>query len=304
MIALVALLTFSAVGLVTYYILTPHEDVMRRRVLGLPDGNERDAGPNMEDGPLRRLIMPAVQSVGGFFARFLPQSLIGSVQKLLAHANDPMSLPAFLFFWAAMAVSPLIIVLMVVRINPDFGGVRLLVLGTFLLVLGTYVPYSLLRRRARSRIRRIQRSLPDALDLLLTSVEAGLGVDSAFALVAERFPGPVGEVFVEYLKQVGLGRSRRDALADVAQRSGVDELIKLSNSVAQATEVGTTIGDVLRLQATELRANRKLKAQEAAQRAPVLMVIPLALCFMPAMAAVVIVPSILHLLDFVGGLGT
>jgi tight adherence protein C len=214
-----------------------------------------------------------------------------------------MSLGNFLFFWASMACLPLAIILMIVRLNPEIGALRLLVLGGFMLSFGVLTPYWLLRRRARNQMRKIRRALPDALDLLLTAVEAGLGVDAAFALVAERFRGPVGDVFAEYLKQVGLGRSRRAALEDVADRSGVEELIKLAASVAQANEVGTTIGDVLRLQAYELRDHRKRKAQEAAQRAPVWMVIPLALCFMPAMAAVVVVPSILHLLDFVGGLG-
>jgi tight adherence protein C len=303
MILIIAILIFAAVGLVSSYAFSPRENALRRRALSGMDESQIQVVPDLHDGPLKRLIIPSVRSAGELLARLLPQNLVANVQRTLAQANDPMSLSGFLFFWGAMAVSPLIILVLVVRLSPDVGFLRLVVLGGVLLFFGLFVPYFLLRRRARARIRKIQRALPDAFDLLLTSVEAGLGVDSAFAIVAERFPGPVGETFSEYLRQVGLGRSRRDALEDIAQRSGVNELIKLSASVAQATEVGTTIGDVLRLQAAELRAERRLRAQEAAQRAPVLMVIPLALCFMPAMAAVVIVPSILHLLRFVGELG-
>jgi tight adherence protein C len=152
-------------------------------------------------------------------------------------------------------------------------------------------------------MRSIEREMPDALDLLLTCVEAGLGVDAAFALVAQRLKGPLAQVFAEYLKQVGLGRSRREALDDVATRSGAVSLRHLATVVAQATSVGTSMGDVLRIQAGELRAARRLKAQEAAARAPIWMTIPLALCFMPAMGAVIVVPSMLKLLESIGDVG-
>src|SRR5206468_2743249 len=100
----------------------------------------------------------------------------------------------------------------------------------------------LLKRRARARVKKIQRALPDALDLLLTGVEAGLGIDAGFALVAEHSSGPIHELFVDYLRQVGLGRPRREALESVASRCGVDDLVQLSAAVAQATEVGTPMG--------------------------------------------------------------
>jgi tight adherence protein C len=165
------------------------------------------------------------------------------------------------------------------------------------------VPYLILRRRARRRQKSVARALPDALDLLVTSVEAGLGVDAAFAMVTERTSGPLSQTFALYLKEVGLGRPRRDALAHVAERTGVPDLIRIAASVAQAEEIGTTLGDVLRTQAEDLRLLRRQRAQEAAQRAPVLMTIPLALCFLPAMVAVVIVPSILNLMQFISDLG-
>jgi tight adherence protein C len=106
-----------------------------------------------------------------------------------------------------------------------------------------------------------------------------------------------------YLRQVGLGRSRRDALVYVADRTGVQDLIGLAASVAQGEELGTSIADVLRRQAEDLRVSRRQRAQAAAQRAPVLMTIPLVLCFMPAMAAVVVIPSILNLIDFTQTVG-
>src|SRR5690606_32122903 len=119
----------------------------------------------------------------------------------------------------------------------------------------------------------------------------------------EKTEGPLSDTFALYLRQVGLGRARQDALLYVAERSGVPDLIGIAHSVNQGDELGTPLGDVLRRQAEELRLARRQRAQVAAQRAPVLMTIPLALCFLPAMVAVVIVPSIMNLINFVGDLG-
>lgn len=189
------------------------------------------------------------------------------------------------------------------RLHSGLSGIQLFVFGGALIFFGVWMPYWLLRRRANARKTAIRKTLPDALDLLVTGVEAGLGVDAAFALVASRVGGPVAETFVEYLRQVGLGRTRREALDNVAQRSGAEDLIRLANTVAQATDVGTSMGDVLRLQAHDLRIERRARAQDAARKAPILMTIPLALCFMPAMVAVVIVPAILNTLKFVRDIG-
>src|SRR5262249_18016274 len=91
----------------------------------------------------------------------------------------------------------------------------------------------------------------------------------------------------------------RDALNDIADRSGARSLERLAQTVAQSWEIGTSMGDVLRIQAEELRADRRTRAQESAQKAPFWMTIPLALCFMPAMAAVVVVPALIQAADFV-----
>jgi tight adherence protein C len=247
------------------------------------------------------MLVPVYVKFGQLLSRLLPANLVRTVQVLLIQAGQPMTLQAFLTFWFVMASASVVFVLLI--LGPSFSFMRLIIWGGFCLAFGFSVPYGLLNRRARKRRRQIERALPDGLDLLLSSVEAGLGIDAAFALVAERTRGPLAETFTEYLRQVGLGRSRRDALADIAQRSGAEGLVRMSVIVSQASEVGSSLSDILRIQAAELRADRRVKAQEAAQRVPVMMAIPLALCFLPAMVAVVVVPSILNMLNYVGDLG-
>jgi tight adherence protein C len=302
-VGIIALLTFAAVALAAAYLLQPRENAVRRRMAEGATATEIAATRVLEGGPFERLIWPIFKSIGTMLARLLPANLVRNVEKTLVMANEPMTLTGFLAFWACIAAGAVMFVALLARSNPDLGLVRLLVLGGLIFSLGFMTPYGLMRRRARHRRRTIEKDLPDALDLLTTSVEAGLGVDAAFALVAERFRGPVAETFAEYLKRVGLGQGRKEALEDIAQRSGAADLIRLSGSVGQALDVGTSMGDVLRIQASEMRTVRRMRAQEAAQKAPVWMVIPLALCFIPAMVAVVIVPSILNLIRYVSGLG-
>jgi len=303
MLIAIAAVSFAAVTLGAWGLLRPKENVVARRIR--PGSYQEMAREKrLEAGLVRRIVAPAAGKVGKLVARLLPQDIVRSIDHMLVMANEPMSLPAFLTFWAAMALAGALPLVLVALTRPDASALQLFGLGVAILPFAILAPYAILRRRVRTRQKRITRALPDALDLLVTSVEAGLGVDAAFAMVVEKTHGPLSEAFSLYLKEVGLGRPRRDALAHVAERTGVPDLIRIAAAVVQAEEMGTTLGDVLRTQAEELRLTRRQRAQEAAQRAPVLMTIPLALCFLPAMVAVVIVPSILHLIRFVGDLGS
>jgi tight adherence protein C len=304
MVILIALLTFASITLAVTYLARPRPDYVRQRLMHGATANEIARERVLRGGPIQRLVLPSVRRFSAFLASALPQNIVKNVEKQLIMANQPMTLGAFLFIWFTVVAIACLVVLAIIRTNPDIAVTRFAVLAGLIIGLAVLIPYALIRRRARSRARAIQRTLPDALDLLVTSVEAGLGVDAAFALVAERSSGPLAEVFNEYLRQVGLGRPRRDALENVAERSGAEDLIRLATTVSQATEVGTTMGDVLRIQAKELRTARRLRAQEAAQKAPVWMVIPLVFCFVPAMFAVIVIPSILNLLKFIEDLGS
>ncbi|MCK9520620.1 MAG: type II secretion system F family protein, partial [Dehalococcoidia bacterium] len=250
----------------------------------------------------QRVLHPLARKSGQRVAGILPHNLIRKVDQLLLMADEPWSLPGFVSVWALSALAG-VGLFVYIALTSTITPLQLVGLGVVVIPFPALIPYALLRRRALNRQKQITRTLPDALDLLTTCVEAGMAVDAAFALVVDRTEGALSETFALYLKQVGLGRARRDALAYVANRTGVPDLVAIAAAINQGEELGTTLGDVLRLQANDLRALRRQRAQEAAQRAPVLMTIPLALCFLPAMGAVVVVPSILNLINFVGGLG-
>lgn len=303
MLIAIAAASFAAVALAVWGVSQRREGVVRRR-LGLAPYRQVSRERRLEGSLGRRMIGPAAGKVGRFLAQLLPQNAVRDLDRMLVMAGEPMSLPAYLSLWAAMVLAGAFALAYVVLFGNDLTDLQLVGMGLLIIPFALLAPYVILRRRVKNRQKTITRALPDALDLLVTSVEAGLGVDAAFAMVAEQTSGPLSEALTLYLKETGLGRSRRESLARVADRTGVPDLIRIAASVVQAEEMGTTLGDVLRTQADELRLARRQRAQQAAQRAPVLMTIPLALCFLPAMVAVVIVPSILNLIRFVGDLGT
>ncbi len=303
MLFLIAVLTFASVALLVTYVFQPSSGTVRRRILDGTPASDLARRRTVEGSANQRLLMPVMRRVGASLSRLLPANLVRHVEQLLVQAGEPMSLGAFLTIWLIVAGSLVLFSAWLSLVAAGLGTLPLILIVALMNLYGTFAPYAFLRGKAERRKNETEKALPDALDLLLTSSQAGLSVDAAFALVAQRTHGPLAEQFTEYLKRVGLGRSSRDALNDIAERSGATSLKRLASIVAQATEVGTSMGDVMRLQAAELREVRRLKAKEAASRAPILMTIPLALCFMPAMGAVIVAPSVLQLVEFMGEIG-
>jgi len=305
MLLLIAALVCLSISLLSFELLRSRPQSLRYRIA--PNGAEvpdLTASDRTAGSIGQRLIGPAVRRVGTGIGRLLPTNLLRSITRLLIAADEPWSLAGFLAAWLTSATVGALLWVYIGVSNASLSGLQIAVIGMAIMPFAVLVPYAAVRSKARRRQKSIILALPDAMDLLVTSVEAGMGVDSAFALVTDKTTGPLSEAFSSYLKEAGLGRPRREALVAVAERTGVPDLIEIANSVNQGEQIGTSIGDVLRAQAGDLRARRRERAQMRAQRAPVLMTIPLALCFLPAMVAVVIVPSILNLLDYVEGLGS
>lgn len=301
LLAIAALIAMTVV-LLGWVLLRPREDLVSQR-LGLASSGQMPVGAGLEGSLAQRVVRPMLARMGAHLARLVPKNAIRGIEHMLVMAGEPMTLPVFMGVWGGLILLGGLALGYVALVVPNLTPVKFGVLALAIAPLCTLAPLVLLRRRVRSRQRAIVYALPYALDLLVTCVEAGLGVDAAFATVAEKTKGPLAQTFKLYLKQVSLGRPRRAAFAHVAERTGVPDLLRIANAVVQAEDMGTTLGDVLRTQAEELRATRRQRAQEAGQRAPVLMTIPLIICFLPAMVAVVIVPSVIHLLEFIGTLG-
>jgi tight adherence protein C len=170
------------------------------------------------------------------------------------------------------------------------GGTGLILLGA-LAGMGLYLPKMWLGGRVRGRQKAVLKSLPDAFDLIVTCVEAGLGLEAALARVAEKTKGPFGEELTICLREVSMGKLRREALKELAERTGVPDLTGFINAVVQAESMGTSIGTVLRVQAEGMRMKRRQRAEQQAHAAPVKMMFPLVLCLFPTLFIVILGPA-------------
>src|SRR5215469_5571185 len=162
-------------------------------------------------------------------------------------------------------------------------------------VAGFYLPDLLLYNAGLRRQARIQRSLPDALDMLTVCMEAGLGFDAALAQVARNTAGPLAAEFTRALQEMQIGQARSDALRAMLSRTTVPELRVFVAALVQAGELGIPIAKVLREQAGEMRVRRRQRAEEQAQKVPVKIMFPLITCLFPALMVVVIGPGILQI---------
>lgn len=187
------------------------------------------------------------------------------------------------------------------------GGIRTVLLYGVIITIGFFAPDVILYGRARERQATIQRELPDTLDQMTISVEAGLGFESALTRVARNGHGPLAAELMRTLQEIQVGVDRTSALRRLAARSDVSDLRQFVTAVLQAQEYGIPVARVLRVQADELRTKRSQRAEEAAMKLPVKVVFPLILCILPALFVVIMGPAVIRVSQTLfgnGGLGS
>ncbi|MGA8247642.1 MAG: type II secretion system F family protein [Nocardioides sp.] len=164
-------------------------------------------------------------------------------------------------------------------------------------LVGWFGPNLYLYQRVYERSNLIQRSLPDAIDLLTISVESGLAFDAAIQQVARNTQGPLAEEFSRVLREMQIGQGRAQALRSLADRSSVDDLRSFVTAMVQADSFGIPIANVLRIQSSEMRTKRRQRAEEKAQKVPVKITIPLIFCILPCLFIAVMGPAVIHIMD-------
>jgi len=164
------------------------------------------------------------------------------------------------------------------------------------LVLGYLFPQVYLNIRISKRQRQVLKDLPDLLDLLTISVQAGLGFDMAMVKVTERFKGVLGEEFKRVLQEIKMGKPRRDALKDMADRIKVEDFTSFVSALTQADQLGVSIANILQIQSQQIRRKRRQRAQEQAMQAPVKMLFPLVFFIFPAIFVVLLGPALLQIM--------
>ncbi len=211
---------------------------------------------------------------------------------------SPQAVDRFLALRVVTVVAAALTFLFVFVINlTPLEGKMKLAAGGLLIAVFLIGPDSVLNRKVEERQQKIQRSLPDVLDLLTISVEAGLGFEQALDRVIHAVPGPLTEEFSRMLGETRAGASRADAMRAMDERCDTPELRSFVLAIIQADTFGVSIGRVLRGQAEEMRIKRRQLAQERAQKAPVKMLIPMVFCIFPALFVVVLGPAMMMIVE-------
>ncbi|MBL0345783.1 type II secretion system F family protein [Candidatus Villigracilis affinis] len=264
----------------------------------LAEATQRGESVSLEDIELQqpfiqRVIVPMIEKVGEVSSRFTPQKLLQETTLKLELAGNPGRIDAatFLatrFFGAGIFGGGLLLIALASKTWPI--GRTVLVVGIFS-VIGFFFPQLWLQSRINSRQGEVRKALPDALDLLTICVEAGLGFDASMSKVAEKWENELSLMFGRCIREVQLGKTQREALRDMADRLGLPELTSFVAAVIQSQILGVSLAKVLRIQSDQLRVKRRQFAEELAHKAPVKMIIPMALLTFPSIMIILMAPA-------------
>jgi tight adherence protein C len=244
-----------------------------------------------------RVIRPGIARLAQFSDRFTPAGYVNTVRHNLVLAGSPPGLDADRFlalkvigaasivFWAWFAFS-----------LAALGGFYGFIVTVLMSAVSFVAPDAYVRRLTDDRQHEIAVRLPDVLDLLVISVEAGLGFEQAIDRTTEAVPGALADEFRRMLQQTRVGVTRAEALRAMDERTGVPELRSFILAMLQADTFGVSISRLLRSQADEMRVRRRQRAQEAAQKAPVKMLIPLIFCIFPSLFVVILGPAAINIM--------
>jgi len=242
-----------------------------------------------------RVLVPVGDRLAKATLRLHPKTTVEGVgnRLLAAGLGRSISPTTFLALKSGLAIAGGVL-------GAVFGGAATGAGGVFLFAialagLGFIAPDFAVSSRARARRDRIRSELPDALDLMAVSVEAGMGFDGAISKLTEHMEGPLADEFALTLSEVRIGESRQDALKKLAERTGTPELSSFVRAIIQADQLGISLGRILRVQATDSRLKRQAAAEEKAMKAPIKMLFPTVLFIFPAMFLVILGPAFLNL---------
>jgi tight adherence protein C len=265
-----------------------------------PEALQRELQPSFE----KRVLVPLLDRLVGLGKRLTPSGYSDRILVKLNLAGNPAGWTVDRVM-SLKVVGTLVGLVAGVLLSLVLGkhGLVLVVITGLVTVAGYYGPNLYLYQKGYDRTNSLRQELPDALDLLSISVEAGLGFDAALSQVARNTKGPLAEEFARVLQEMQIGLGRANALRALSERSTLPELAGFCSAMVQADAFGIPVGQVLRVQSQEIRTKRRQRAEEAAQKIPVKIMIPLVLFILPALFVAVLGPAVISLMGVFSGGG-
>lgn len=287
-------LTVLAVGVLLVGLRRPDRAILIEERL-VQFGNRV---PSLEEVELQqpfqdRVIVPMLKGITSRVGRFAPSKNAARLRQQLMEAGAPKGLGPTEFTGLRIVMGgglAGLLLLMMLAAGPSI----LIVIGlpSFIGLLGYLMPGVWISRRIKTRKHEITRALPDAIDLLTISVEAGLGFDPALARVVDKWDNALTRELGRMLSEIRMGASRRDAMREAANRVNVEDLNTFISAVIQADQLGVSISQVLRIQSRQMRQKRRQRAEEQAHKAPLKMLFPMIFLIFPSIYIVILGPAI------------
>ncbi len=299
---LIGILVFSTIVifvLIIYQILFAGKITITERLQEIKKiGNELDDDNDLRKPFMDRIIKPAYHKLGTTLGNLTPKEIKHKIEKKIIYAGNPWNLTfnSFLAMQVLLGVMLSAIFLLVFKIA-GIQNDRLFLFMIVMYLFGFFLPWIVLSSKVTTRQSEIQKSLPDMLDLLLVSVEAGLGFDMALKRVADKMPGELSKELNRALEEMRRGRSREEALRGISKRTGVADLSSFISAMIQAEQLGSNIANTLRIQAVSMRHKRRQRAEEMAMKAPIKMLFPLIFFIFPTLFVVLLGPAAIRIMQ-------
>jgi tight adherence protein C len=249
-----------------------------------------------------RVLIPAAKSILATLGKYGPKQSAERLRLNLQMAGNPGGITPLMFVGLRVVLALVLGVIISVLTLRTMELPQALMYSAVGFALGYMLPVMWLGRRIAARKKAITKALPDALDLLCISVEAGLAFDLALQRVADKWDDELSREFRRVLKDMQLGRSRREALKDLADRTGVDDVQTFTAAVIQADQLGVSMSKILRIQSDQMRVRRRQRAEELAQQAPIKMLFPMVFLIFPALFVVILGPAVPRIFSSFSGL--
>lgn len=290
------------------YALRPASEgsSISQRLEGLKAGREKQrAGvaslrdeDEMSKSVFVRVIIPMVDKTSKFFSQITPLRSLDRARMYIVRAGmqgkvTPARITSFSYI--LMIALPLMILPtahLIAHSTIMFVGILAIAA-----ILGYRLPYGFIEGKAKARQNEIRKALPFTLDLISISVEAGMALDGAMAIVMEKSTGPMADELNLTLREIRLGKGRNEALTDMGERIGLDELKAFTTAVTYIARLGGSLVDVIRIQAAAMRLKRRQRAEEKAMKTPVKIMIPLVLFIFPSMFIVILGPAVVEMME-------
>ena len=248
-----------------------------------------------------RVIIPIVEALANVTEQLTPQKQLEDTRKMIEMAGMTTDPTQFFLLRVVLTIVLGIGGILMGFVITDSSNTTALLYSVGGIGLGYFLPVLLLRSRISRRQQEVIKALPDALDLLVICVEAGLGFDAAMGKVYEKWDNELALAFGRVLREIQLGKPRMEALKDMADRIDVPDVNTFVAAIVQAEQLGVSMANVLRVQSDQMRIKRRQRAQEKAQQAPVKMMIPMVLLIFPSIWIVLLGPAVIFLMNTSSG---